>query len=414
MKKLIPLFLSLCLLLAACGTGGGVTSDPDTTTTTPKPATLYYSDYAVRSMRLSVTSGTDELDRMWDLNNLYQQQAFLVYQTLNVTSYQESYLASPVGTPWVRLKFRPHSDLNLQGETYTLYENDLVVVEHPAVGKKTYTAAAGTFYQTVSRLNALRTEQNRYVTLHPYDNDEHTAGYTIHYKNGKSAFHATGTDLPYVDMVGEGIVRVEFRQTYTFYDTVTGKENWVSGHFTDVAGDSVAVADRNSLELYPLFSRKASARMYAEPDSLCGLSFTADGNSLHIICTRGDTDAVWDRTIPLAEMKGSMRYYLGAWQSAPDATEKEQQTVGYALLKKLRHKERELGHTLSALPEKRLELDGKAYFLTEVGYWEKVEGEYAYTPVAHLLVDEAVTVAYEANPADNELTWDTKKNWTKK
>ena len=156
MKKCIILLLALCLFLTACGGDGGETAPTTTTTTAGKPATIYYSDYAVRSMRLSVTSGTDELDRMWELNNLYQQQAYSVYQTLNVPSYQQSYLSAPTGTPWVKLKFRPHSDLNTQGETYTVYENDLVVVEHPATGEKTYTAAAGTYYQTVARLNALR------------------------------------------------------------------------------------------------------------------------------------------------------------------------------------------------------------------------------------------------------------------
>lgn len=414
MNKCIALLLSLCLLLTACAAGGDDASSAPAATTAAAPAETYYADYSVRSMRLSVTSGTDQLDRMWDLNNLYQQQALSVYRVLNVASYRRSYLEAPAGTPWVRLKFRPHSDLNMEGETFTLYENDLVVVEHPATGTRTYTAAAGTFYQTVARLNALRAEQTRYLTLRPYDTDEHTAGYTVHYQNGKSEFTATGTDLPCVDMVGEGILRVEFRQTFTFINTATGKENYVTGRCTDVAGETVAVADRDGIELYPLFSRKVTARVYAEQDTVCGLSFTADGNSLHIVCARGETGAVWDRTIPLAELKGSQCYYLGAWQSAPDATEKEQQNVGYALLKKLRHKEKALGHTLSALPEKRLEWDGKVYFLTEIGYWEKVNGERQYTPVAHLMVSESVTAAYEAVPSDNELTWDTAKNWMKK
>lgn len=418
MKRYVAVVAALCLLLTACG-GGGPAADtampaPTSTAAVAKPVTTYYSDYAVRSMRLSVTSGTDELDRMWDLNNLYQQQALSVYQTLNVAGFQESYLDAPAGTPWVRLRFRPHSDLNEAGETFTLYENDLVVVEHPAAATKTYTAAAGTYYQTVARLNALRREQARYLTLHPYDTDKRTAGYTIHYANGKSQFRGTGTDLPYVDLVADGILRVEFRQNFTFYNVKTGKESTVSGRYTDVTGDMVAVADQDGIELYPLFSRKVTARAYAEPDTVCGVSFTEDGSGLHVVCARGETGAVWDRTIPLKELEGSIGFYLGGWQSAPDATEKEQQNVGYALLKKLRHKEKELGRTLSALPEKRLELDGKVYFLTEIGYWEKVEGKMAYTAVVHLLVNEALTVAYEAAPSDNELTWDTAKNWMKR
>ena len=74
MKKGIACCLALCLLLTGCG--GAETPTPDTTTTTTTSTTvpdvtgLYYADYSVRSMRLRVTSGTDELDRMWDLNNL--------------------------------------------------------------------------------------------------------------------------------------------------------------------------------------------------------------------------------------------------------------------------------------------------------------------------------------------------------
>ena len=91
MNKYIPLLLTLCLLLTACGGSTEESSAPAVTTTVaPAGATAHYSSYGVRSMRLRVTSGTDELDRMWDLNNLYQQQAFSVYQTLNVAQFQES------------------------------------------------------------------------------------------------------------------------------------------------------------------------------------------------------------------------------------------------------------------------------------------------------------------------------------
>ena len=416
MKPYLPLFLALCLLLTACGGGGEASSaPPPTTTIAPTGVDAYYSAYEVRSMRLKITSGTDALDRMGELNNLYQKQAYAVYQTLNTAAYAKSYLSPAVGTPWVRLTFRPHSDS--EGETYTLYENDLVVVEHPGTGSQAYTAPAGTFYQTVTLLNTLRAEQSRYVTLkEPEQND--AAGYTIHYKNGKNEFFATGTDVPTVDMVGEGLVRVYHRMTCTFHNTITGKATTLTTTMADVAGDYVAAVERDGVVLYPLLSKKAVAHIYAVIEGehhvpVQGISFSEDGKSLHIVCAHGD-DAVWDRTIAVSELLGSVRYYLGAWQTAPDATEKEQQTIGYSLLKKLRHKEKALGHTLSALPEKRLELGGKVYFLTEVGYWEKVDGKNVYTAVAHLLVDEDVTVAYEATPADNELIWDTAKNWMKK
>lgn len=413
MKKCLYIVLCLCLLLTACG-GGTDTSEPQKSTAAPDPFDPFYSDYGVRSMRVRVVSGTDELDRMVDINNLYDHQALSLYQTLNTAAYRESYLSAPGGTPWVRMTFRPHSDLNAAGETYTLYENDLVVVEHPTTGEQAYTAASGTYYQTITRLNALREEQSRHITLHPYDMDEHTAGYTIHYQNGKSTFVGTGTDLPYVDMVGDGILRVEFRETYTFYDTKTGRENYVTGRYTDVAGDTVAVADADGIELYPLFSRKVSARVSAERDSICGLSFSEDGASLHVVCTRGDTDAVWDRTIPLEELQGSIGFYLGSWQVLTDVSEWSQQQVGYNLLKKLRHKETELGHSLSTLLKKQMDWNGKLYYLTEIGYWEKVEEKMEYTLVGHLMVNEGLTVAYETTVSDNEVVWDTSKNWMKK
>ena len=155
MKKCLYIVLCLCLLLTACG-GVEDTSEPQKTTAAPDPFDPFYSDYGVRSMRVRVVSGTDELDRMVDINNLYDHQALSLYQTLNTAAYRESYLSAPGGTPWVRMTFRPHSELNAAGETYTLYENDLVVVEHPTTGEQAYTAAPGTYYQTVTRLNALR------------------------------------------------------------------------------------------------------------------------------------------------------------------------------------------------------------------------------------------------------------------
>ena len=47
MKKCIILLLALCLFLTACGGDGGETAPTTTTTTAGKPATIYYSDYAV-------------------------------------------------------------------------------------------------------------------------------------------------------------------------------------------------------------------------------------------------------------------------------------------------------------------------------------------------------------------------------
>ena len=416
MKKCLLLLLTLCLLLTACGGPTEESSAPAVTTTTvPEGVTTHYSSYAVRSMRLRVTSGTDQLERMGEVNNLYDQQAYGVFQTLNTAAYNKSYLSAPTGTPWVRLVFCPHSDT--EGETYTVYENDLVVVEHPATGTQAYTAPAGTFYQTVTRLNALRAEQTAHVTLKEYEQGG-AAGYTIHYKSGKTKFVSTGTDLPVVDMVGEDLVRVCFRDTVTFYDTATGKTAALTAETTDVAGDYVAAAARDGVDLYRVMSQKSLAHIYAAVEGeghapIRGISFSEDGASLHIVGAHND-GVVWDRTLAVVDLLGSTRYYLGAWSSIPAATEKEQQTVGYNLLKKLRHKEKELGHTFSALPQKQLTLDGKLYYLTEIGYWEKVDGKNAYTKLAHLLTNEGLTVAYETTVSENELVWDTTKNWMKK
>ena len=418
MKKYLPIALSLCLLLAACGGPAEESSAPSAPTLQPDPLTPHYSSYAVRSMRATVTSGTDELEGMAGINNLYQNQAATLYDKLNTPAYRESYLSASTGTPWVSITFCPHSDT--AGETYTVYENDLVRVEHPATGAQTYTAAAGTYYQTVAYLNGVRQEQTRFVTL-TYFGEEgkgESAGYTIHYKSGKTKFYATGTDLPQVDLVGEGLVRVCLRDTYSFYDTVKGRSATLTAYDTDVAGDTVAAVEQDAVVLYPLFSTKATARIYTpaagQDDRLVqGVSFTDDGTGLHVICRRGE--AVWDRTLPLADLQGgTIRYLLGDWQAAESVSEWDQQQVGYNLLKKLRHKEKELGHTFSALPHKKLELDGKLYYLTEIGYWEKVEGKNAYTPLAYLLVNEGLTVAYETTVTENELCWDTGKNWMKK
>lgn len=419
MKKCIAWILVLCLLLTACG--GTTTGDGESKpTAAPDPFTPYYSDYAVRSMQATVVSVTEELGVMGVLNNLYENQAATLYQKLNTAAYRESWLATPTDIARVQITLRPHSDT--AGEVYTLYENDLVLVEHPAVGKQLYTAAAGTYYQTVTYLKGVRTAQSAHFTVQAEGIDEtghHPAGYTLKNKNGKTADQVnTGQEIPCVDLVAQGIVRVTAADTVRLYDTATGRNVVLPATASDVAGGYVAAATATSVTLYPLFSKKAAACVFVEAagaeQPVQGISFTADGKGLHVICCRGDTNTVWDRTLMVADLLATTRYYLGAWQTTPDTTEKEQQTVGYNLLKKLRHKEKALGRTLSALPEKRLQLGDDVYFLTEVGYWEKVDSTYTYTPVVHLLVDEDVTVAYETTTSDNELTWDTKKNWTKR
>ena len=418
MNKYIPLFLTLCLLLTACGGPTEESSAPAAPVVQTDPLTPHYSAYTVRSMRATITSGTDELEGMVGLNNLYQNQAAGLYDTLNTPAYRESYLSAPTGTPWISITFRPHSDT--AGETYTVYENDLVRVEHPETGEQMYTAAAGTYYQTVTYLNTVRAAQTRHVTLTPLGEGGkgESAGYTIHYKSGRTKFYATGTDMPQIDFIGEGIVRVYFRGTYSFYDTVKGRSTTITAHVTDVAGDYVAAVKRDAILIYPLFSERVAARIHtvatAQQDSpVQGISFTDDGTGLHVVCRRGEV--VWDRTLSVTDLiQEKVCYLLGDWQSAEAVSEWDQQQVGYNLLKKLRHKEKELGHTFSALPQKKLDLDGKVYYLTEIGYWEKVEGKNTYTVVGHLMVTEGIIAAYEATVTENELSWDMSKNWMKK
>lgn len=416
MKRLTPLLLALCLLLTACG-GGGTASTPEPA---PEgdPFTPYYSDYTVRSMQAAVVSVTEKLGYLGVLNNLYENQAATLYEKLNTPSYRESWLDTPTDIARVQITFHPHSDP--AGEVYTLFENDAVLVEHPAVGQQLYTAASGTYYQTLTYLTGVQKAQSAYFTLQGADGngDESTAGCTLRYQSGRTVFVAAAGATLAVDLVGEGLVRVAKNDTFTLYDTVKGRKTAYTARLSDVAGQYLAAADGIGVTLYPLFSTKATARVYVvgaeAAQTVQGVSLSADGTQLHVVCCHSDGETVWDRTLAVADLLAKTRYCLGAWQTAPDATEKEQQNVGYALLKKLRHKEKALGYTLSALPEKKLSLGGDVYYLTEVGHWNTVEGTYTYTPVAHLLVDKDVTVAYEATPADNELTWDVGKNWMKR
>lgn len=413
-KKWIPILLAACLLLSGCGAVMGGTADSTKPTAPPEPYSPYYEDYAQRSMTATVLSYCSDLGRMADLNNLYKDQAAALYKVLNTASYRRSQLDTPDGVPYLRITFRPHSD---QGaEVYTIYENDLVEVGHTTGRQRVHTAAAGTFYQTLTYLQGVRKAQSAYVTLQGADSDGEgcAAGYTIRYQGGRENFIATGTDMPQIDLFGEGLVRVSFRQTVTLYDTINNRKTPLPGLLSDVTERYVAVAEQSQVTIYPLFSTKAAGRVYvAAPNEempVLGLSFTEEGKKLHIV-SHNAADSVQDTTITVSTLTaGKRRYLLGDWQSAGGyVTEDVAQNIGYKALKRLRGREAEMGCTFSAVPTYVFTIDEDLWYLTEIGRWK--DGEYEI--VTHLMVARDLTVGYEVTVKENQLMWNTEKDWFK-
>lgn len=407
MKKAIPILLALCLLLSGCtATDGGET----TPTQPPEPYTVHYADYTQRSMTATVVSYAEELGYMGRLNNLYENQAAILYEKLNAGEYRRSYLEVPTGVPYVQITFRPHSDEG--AEVFTLYENDLVQAGHTSGRQRLHTAAAGTYYQVLTYLKAVRKEQNKLVTLQGFDGENQKAGYTIHY-SGKEKFVAADLDTTTVDVVGESLVRVQTPDTCTFYQVEKQKETRLNALMTDLAGECVAAADRAGVTLYPLFSTKAVARVYVaapaeDTDPIRGLSFTEDGEKLHLV-SQNIAGTVQDFTLTVSSLtKDKQRYLLGEWQEAGGyVSEATAQSIGYKTLKKLRGKEKEWGHVFSSLPTASYVLDGVTYYLIEIGYWS--EGQ--YTKVTDLMVNKNLSAGYQAILGENQLTWDTANDW---
>lgn len=409
MKKFWILWLTVCLLLTGCG--GGETPTEAEPTAPPEPFSPHYSDYADRGMTATVQSGTTRLKAMGMLNNLYEGQAAAVYETLNPAGFYKSWLKAPEDSAFVQITFRPYSDQN--GETYTLYENDLAVVKHPSAGKQVCTAPAGTYAQVLAHLTGVQKEQERYFSL--THRDEAVAGYTIRYAGGKTRSVDTGTDLPQVDMVGKGLVRVLHRSTTRLYDTAKGREMTLDAATTDVGGGYVAAAEKACVALYPLFSKTAAARVWVaageEGFSVQGMAFSEEETQLHLICAVGES--VYDRTFKLSTLKkGKTQYLVGDWEAGGGyVTEDVAQSIGYKSLKKLRHKEQELGYVLSALVLYRYDLGGVTYYLTELGHWTGDGSDRTYATDGYLMVRRDLTAGYEATPGEDGLTWHTEKNW---
>ncbi len=111
--------------------------------------------------------------------------------------------------------------------------------------------------------------------------------------------------------------------------------------------------------------------------------------------------------------EGAQKRVNGDWrQWLTPVTEKVEQVDGYALLKKLRHKEKEYGYTFSAEMEGQLTAQGQEYYLCEIGHWVTTDTGSTYDFVQWLMVPTDLSAAYAAQ-VGRELTWNTDDNWLK-
>ena len=401
-----------------------------TTPTAAKPApapkaenyTPYYTDSTLRHLRGDVIYSVDSYALLGRLNNLYDNQAQTLYETLGVAQLQISQLPVP-DMRWVRVAFSTVTGERV--ETFTLYENNLVEAEHPTEGKQRCTAAPGTYEKVLAYLHTVEQTQSRYFAVEAEGIGEdgyHAAGYTLYDKKGKIADKiATGEEFPVAELVGDGLVQVTVKGVTRLYATATGQDCRWTTTITDIDGDRVAVADAYGVSVYTLFEKKPLCRIYVattedNPQPVQGLDFTGDGE-LHMLC-RTAAGSVYDRTIDVAqERDGSQRRMVGEWrESLTPATEKEEQVTGYRILQKLRHKEKDLGYMLSGILLGHLQVEDTDYLLCELGHWLTNEegGVAEYEVVGCLMVPADQSVGYEATLEDNELYWDTAKDWFKK
>ena len=114
---------------------------------------------------------------------------------------------------------------------------------------------------------------------------------------------------------------------------------------------------------------------------------------------------------------GGVTRLSGDWRVLlTPATEKEEQVVAYDILKKLRHKEKELGFLFSGTLLGHLQMDETDYLLCEIGHWttDGDGGVSAYETVTHLMVPADLSAGYAAVTGEDLLSWDTNENWFKK
>ena len=127
------------------------------------------------------------------------------------------------------------------------------------------------------------------------------------------------------------------------------------------------------------------------------------------------TSAVTTATVsaPAFRDEGDCKRVTGDWRRwLTPVTEKAEQVDGYALLKNLRHKEKEYGYTFSAEMEGQVTVQGQEYYLCEIGHWVTTDTGSTYDFVQWLMVPTDLSAAYVAQ-VGKELSWDTSDNWVK-
>ena len=419
MKKCIPLLLALCLLLCGC------LEQPAAPAEKPAPATPteyyapYYADAALRGLQADVTYSSDAYVQVGRLNNLYGGQAQSLYEALGADKLALSQLPVP-DTRWVRLSFSTAA--GQKEESFTLYENNLVVAAHPSKGERRCVAAGGTYEAVLACLDGVAKEQSKYFSLSDEHTDDtyHPASYTLYNAKGKAVVHKETADTTAIlELVGEGLVRVTDPDGTRLYAPHEGRRSVLSTGPTDLSGEYLAVTDATGVAVYTTFGTKPLCRIYvaaAENAAVQGLDFSADGKELHVL-VRNAEGSLYDRTVTLQEeMDGTVMRMLGDWRAVlTPATEKEEQVTGYNILKKLRHREKEQGYYFSGILTGHLTLEGKDHFLCELGRWvTSEEGEREYELIGYLLVPADLSAGYAVEMTDNELSWDTADNWFKK
>ena len=423
MKKCIPVLLSLCLLLCGCVGQPSVPVDKPAPVTPATYYTPYYTDPAARSLRADVLYSSDSYTRLGRLNNLYGDYAAGVYAALGADALEISGLSAP-DLRWVKVAFSTAAGED--AESFTLYENNFVLAEHPSSGQRRCVAAPGTYEAVLAYLDGVAAEQGRYFALsdkHIDDAGYHPASYTLYDAQGKATVSKqTAADTATVELVGAGLVRVIDQDGTRLYAPHEGKRSVVATGVTDLCGDRWAVADGGCVAVYALFGTAPLCRLYVaatedNPAPVQGLDFSADGSELHVL-VHNASGTLYDRTVNLQEeIDGATLRILGDWRETMiPATEKEEQITAYNILKKIRHKESELGLHLSSSLMGRLQVGDTAYFLCELGCWSTTESGAVsqYETVGYLMVTESLAAGYGVTLEDNELSWDTDDNWFKK
>lgn len=427
MKKCLVLLLMLCLLLAGCRTGAPTTpgnvAKPPAADPPAQQYVPYHADPSLRQFYADVTYRRDSYPLVGRLNNLYAGWAQGLYDTITATPLTLSRLSAP-NLGWIRMAFSTGDGERV--ETFTLYENNVVTVAHPTEGERSCTAPAGTYAAVQAYLQEVQQEQSRYFTLSPEHNDEdgyHEASYTLYNAKGKAVVSKqTAAKTATVEMVGEGLVRVTDPDGTRLYEPHVGRKSVLSQGPTDIWGDYWAASDSQGVYIYTLFGSQPLCRIYAaataeNPDPVRSVRFSADGTGLHLR-VRHTSGVLYDRTVTVQqEIEGGVLRMVGSWRDMlTPATEKEEQTTAYDILKKLRHKEKELGFLFSGTLLGHLQVGQTDYLLCEVGHWITAEdGAFSrYETVGYLMVPSGLYSGYVATAEDNELSWDTTNDWFKK